>query len=122
MAEAGKRERKTRWDSQESEASTSIVAPLPQREPSAGSLLISFLLIISENYYNTQMLGTGAGITTLPQSTGSGDTRVYVGSMHYDIQESDIRMLFSSFGTIRSIDMSHEPMTGLSSYDRYNHF
>ena len=40
--------------------------------------------------------------------------RLYVGSLHYDVKESDIRGIFSPFGTIAQIDMSFDQGTGKS--------
>lgn len=40
--------------------------------------------------------------------------RVYVGSLHYDLKEEDVRKVFAPFGAIRNINMSFEPATGKS--------
>jgi RNA recognition motif-containing protein len=48
----------------------------------------------------------------MPQAPNVKDCRIYVGSLHYELKEAEIKMLFSSFGTIRTIDMSLEPGTG----------
>jgi len=42
------------------------------------------------------------------------DARIYVGSLHYDLTEKDIRGVFEAFGTITDVTMSHEPSTGKS--------
>ena len=39
------------------------------------------------------------------------DCRIYVGSLHYEIKQEEVKVLFSSFGPIRSIDLSLEPGT-----------
>lgn len=38
-------------------------------------------------------------------------SRVYVGSIHFELTEHDLRAAFSTFGPIRSISLSIEPMT-----------
>lgn len=38
--------------------------------------------------------------------------RVYVGSIFYDLREEFVRTSFAAFGTIRSINMSFDPITG----------
>uniref|UniRef100_H2YAL0 RRM domain-containing protein n=1 Tax=Ciona savignyi TaxID=51511 RepID=H2YAL0_CIOSA len=38
--------------------------------------------------------------------------RVYVGSIYYDIDHHMIRDAFTPFGTIKSLDMSYDPITG----------
>lgn len=40
--------------------------------------------------------------------------RLYVGSLHYDVKESDIRSIFSPFGPIAQIDVSFDQNTGKS--------
>ena len=56
-------------------------------------------------------LGTLGGLGLGGLGVGSGSTlgnqanRVYVGSLHYDIDESIVRVPFSAFGTIVKIDM-----------------
>jgi len=40
--------------------------------------------------------------------------RLYVGSLHYDVTESDIRAIFSPFGAIAQVDMSFDANTGKS--------
>jgi hypothetical protein len=62
-------------------------------------------------HINPSLLPTAA----LPVPTPSIPNRIYVGSLHYEIKEADIRMLFSSFGTIKSVEMSFEPATGQQS-------
>ncbi len=42
------------------------------------------------------------------------ESRVYVGSLHYDIKESDVRALFESFGPIKFSEMQIDPLTGKS--------
>ncbi|CAM9450659.1 unnamed protein product, partial [Sphacelaria rigidula] len=38
--------------------------------------------------------------------------RIYVGSLHYDIKQSDVTAIFSAFGTLKLVDMSHDPVSG----------
>ena len=58
-----------------------------------------------------QLLGAGAGAgAAAPQAPN----RIYVGSLHYDLTEPNIRAIFESFGPIRTVDMSWEPTTGKS--------
>jgi RNA recognition motif-containing protein len=42
------------------------------------------------------------------------ESRIYVGSLHYDIKEADVRALFESFGPIRYSEMQMDPLTGKS--------
>ncbi|CAN0430022.1 unnamed protein product, partial [Laminaria digitata] len=38
--------------------------------------------------------------------------RIYVGSLHYELKESDITAIFAAFGGLKFVDMSHDPATG----------
>lgn len=42
------------------------------------------------------------------------DRRIYVGSLHYELKQADVQALFSCFGTITKLDMSHDPTTNKS--------
>ncbi|RYE96326.1 MAG: hypothetical protein EOO41_04725, partial [Methanobacteriota archaeon] len=55
-----------------------------------------------------------AGAAQLPStaSSAAAASRIYIGSLHYDIREEHLRELFSPFGNITRVDMSHEPATG----------
>ena len=59
-------------------------------------------------------LGGGGGAAGVGLGPGgiSLATRVYVGSLQYDIGEPDLRAMFSPFGRIAKIDVSFEPATG----------
>ncbi|KAJ1766277.1 hypothetical protein IW140_006027 [Coemansia sp. RSA 1813] len=39
-------------------------------------------------------------------------SRLYVGSINFDLTEEHIRRVFSEFGTVRSVSMSKDPMSG----------
>ncbi|EKX51036.1 hypothetical protein GUITHDRAFT_134574 [Guillardia theta CCMP2712] len=54
-------------------------------------------------------LVTIAGMVKPPQRN-----RLYVGSLHFDLKEADVRAIFQPFGPIKTIEMSYEPTTGKS--------
>lgn len=54
------------------------------------------------------------GASTASAAGRKMDSRIYVGSLHYDLTEPEIRRVFESFGTITDVTMSHEPATGKS--------
>jgi len=39
----------------------------------------------------------------------AGPTRLYVGSLHFDINEDDLKQIFAPFGEIEFIDLHKEP-------------
>jgi len=53
--------------------------------------------------------------TTLPTSSLSSkppDSRIYVGSVHWDITDEDIKSVFQAFGKIKSCTLMPNPETG----------
>jgi len=40
--------------------------------------------------------------------------RLYVGSLHFNLTESDIRQVFEPFGELEFVDLHRDPMTGRS--------
>lgn len=86
-----------------------LVAPPADLPPVAASnpaLAAALASIASGLKAGTAVAASGAQSANM--------NRVYVGSLHYDINEADIRMVFGQFGRIKQVDMSHEPSTGKS--------
>jgi CC1-like splicing factor len=48
------------------------------------------------------------------QNTAAGPTRLYVGSLHFNITEEDLKSVFVPFGDIEFIDLHKDPETGRS--------
>lgn len=40
--------------------------------------------------------------------------RIYVGSLHFNLTESDIKQVFEPFGELDFVDLHRDPMTGRS--------
>lgn len=40
--------------------------------------------------------------------------RLYVGSLHFNLTESDIKQVFEPFGELEFVDLHRDPMTGRS--------
>ena len=40
--------------------------------------------------------------------------RLYVGSLHFNLSESDIKQVFEPFGELEFVDLHRDPMTGRS--------
>ena len=40
--------------------------------------------------------------------------RLYIGSLHFNLTESDIRQVFEPFGELEFVDLHRDPMTGRS--------
>jgi RNA-binding protein 23/39 len=46
--------------------------------------------------------------------TSERDYRLYVGSLHFNLTESDIKQVFEPFGELEFVDLHRDPMTGRS--------
>ncbi|CAN0414039.1 unnamed protein product, partial [Ectocarpus sp. 12 AP-2014] len=55
--------------------------------------------------------GAGTRAQTAPAQP-SNPRRIYVGSLHYELKESDITSIFANFGALKLVDMSHDSSTG----------
>mmetsp|Transcript_8555 Transcript_8555/g.12756 ORF Transcript_8555/g.12756 Transcript_8555/m.12756 type:complete len:256 (+) Transcript_8555:3-770(+) len=67
--------------------------------------------LVSSNPLLSGLAGVALGTVTAAPGL---QHRVYIGSIHYDIKESDIVALFSSFGQIMKSEMSMDSQTGRS--------
>ena len=52
------------------------------------------------------------GLPTLAAAAPKADHRIYIGSINYEVTESQIRKLFEPFGQIVKVDMSVDPING----------
>jgi poly(U)-binding-splicing factor PUF60 len=53
-----------------------------------------------------------AGVHVLQLHNLSLLSRIYIGSIHFELSEHDLRAAFSQFGPIRSISLTNDPVTG----------
>ncbi|CAJ0752389.1 7346_t:CDS:2 [Entrophospora sp. SA101] len=65
---------------------------------------------IDSYYFSTSNLGLTSGIMDLRSI--SVLSRIYVGSINFELTEQHVRVVFGQFGTIKSISMSLDPLTG----------
>eukprot|EP00903_Cladosiphon_okamuranus_P021627 g19885.t1 len=56
--------------------------------------------------------GGGAARAQTAPVQPSNPKRLYLGSLHYDLKENDIRAIFANFGALKLVDMSHDATTG----------
>jgi len=62
----------------------------------------------------TQAEKNRAQSTNTTSATTAGPTRLYVGSLHFNITENDLRSVFDPFGDIEFINLHKEPESGRS--------
>jgi len=58
----------------------------------------------------------GDGTLNLPPGvrSGHGSMQLYVGSLHFNLTESDIKQVFEPFGELEFVDLHKDPVTGRS--------
>lgn len=109
-----KKRRRSGWDTPVLSTPAALVTV---QTPSESLLqpLISFQK--TQQILNNQALQKSLSLLNpalLSTTASKMDCRIYVGSIHYDLAQSDVTTLFSCFGKITKIDMSHDPATGKS--------
>nr|CAG8462364.1 13321_t:CDS:2 [Entrophospora candida] len=65
---------------------------------------------IDSYYFSTSASGLTSGLMDLRSI--SVLSRIYVGSINFELTEQHVRVVFGQFGTIKSISMSLDPLTG----------
>jgi RNA-binding protein 39 len=53
-------------------------------------------------------------VNDLPIAVITCLSRLYVGSLHFNLTESDIKQVFEPFGELEFVDLHRDPMTGRS--------
>lgn len=60
------------------------------------------------------LTGPCSTYTVFPEERVSSSSRLYVGSLHFNLTESDIKQVFEPFGDLEFVDLHKDPMTGRS--------
>ncbi len=128
---SSKRRRRTGWDVNGKDGpsaaeSTGVIPPPPALTSRPPMITVPTL---STPIVPAPVIATTAGLTpqqiaqqilaAKPNLAGlvapaKQDCRIYVGSLHYDLKETDIIALFSSFGKVIKCDLGVEPGTNKS--------
>ena len=61
-------------------------------------------MVVCSKYHNLDLYHRSNRLTT----------RLYVGSLHFNLSESDIKQVFEPFGELEFVDLHRDPMTGRS--------
>lgn len=85
-----------------------FLANMMQQQNAMGALGFNATLMKHQSVFQQPAGGTASAVGR------KMDSRIYVGSLHYDLTEPEIRRVFESFGTVTDVTMSHEPATGKS--------
>ncbi|KIM66228.1 hypothetical protein SCLCIDRAFT_1211456 [Scleroderma citrinum Foug A] len=81
-----------------------------------GTIVMGLPIMIQLTEAERNRLHPGDGNLNLPPgvNTSHGAMQLYVGSLHFNLTESDIRQVFEPFGELAFVDLHRDPMTGRS--------
>jgi RNA-binding protein 39 len=82
----------------------------------SGTLVMGCRVIIQLTEAERNRLHAGDGSLNLPPGVKAphGAMQLYVGSLHFNLTESDIKQVFEPFGELEFVDLHRDPMTGRS--------
>lgn len=68
--------------------------------------IVQARILISRNGLRSSAAGA--------QSNGGGPMQLYVGSLHFNLTEADIKQVFEPFGELEFVDLHRDSATGRS--------
>ncbi|KAJ3488267.1 hypothetical protein NLI96_g2998 [Meripilus lineatus] len=82
----------------------------------SGTLVMGLPIHIQHTEAERNRLHPGDGNLNLPPGVSAphGGMQLYVGSLHFNLTESDIKQVFEPFGELEFVDLHRDPMTGRS--------
>ncbi|KAF7306898.1 Splicing factor CC1-like protein [Mycena indigotica] len=82
-----------------------------------GTIVMGRPIHIQHTEAERNRLHAGDGTLHLPPgvtTSHSGTMQLYVGSLHFNLSEADIKQVFEPFGELEFVDLHKDPMTGRS--------
>jgi len=81
----------------------------------SGTVVMGLPIMVQLTESERNKLHAGDGNLNLPPGvTASHGAILYVGSLHFNLTESDIKQVFEPFGELEFVDLHRDPMTGRS--------
>ncbi|KIY50466.1 splicing factor, CC1-like protein [Fistulina hepatica ATCC 64428] len=83
----------------------------------SGTIVMGLPIMIQLTEAERNRLHAGDGNLNLPPGVTAphgGAMQLYVGSLHFNLTESDIKQVFEPFGELEFVDLHRDPMTGRS--------
>jgi len=82
----------------------------------SGTVVMGLPIHIQPTEAERNRLHAGDGNLNLPPGVSAhhGGMQLYVGSLHFNLTESDIKQVFEPFGELDFVDLHRDPMTGRS--------
>jgi RNA-binding protein 39 len=82
-----------------------------------GTVVMGLPIMVQLTESERNKLHPGDGNLNLPPGVSAphgGAMQLYVGSLHFNLTESDIKQVFEPFGELEFVDLHRDPMTGRS--------
>lgn len=80
-----------------------------------GTVVMGLPIMVQLTESERNRLHPGDGNLNLPPGVSAPHgAMLYVGSLHFNLTESDIKQVFEPFGTLEFVDLHRDPMTGRS--------
>jgi len=81
-----------------------------------GTVVMGLPIMVQLTESERNKLHPGDGSLNLPPgvTASHGSMQLYVGSLHFNLTESDIKQVFEPFGELEFVDLHRDPMTGRS--------
>ncbi|THV07748.1 splicing factor, CC1-like protein [Dendrothele bispora CBS 962.96] len=82
----------------------------------SGTVVMGLPIMVQLTEAERNRLHAGDGNLNLPPGVSAphGGMQLYVGSLHFNLTESDIKQVFEPFGALEFVDLHRDPMTGRS--------
>ncbi|KAI0788461.1 hypothetical protein C8Q75DRAFT_719982 [Abortiporus biennis] len=82
----------------------------------SGTIVMGLPIHIQHTEAERNRLHAGDSNLNLPPGVSAphGGMQLYVGSLHFNLTESDIKQVFEPFGELEFVDLHRDPMTGRS--------
>ncbi|KAG6814060.1 hypothetical protein H0H92_003107 [Tricholoma furcatifolium] len=82
----------------------------------SGTVVMGLPIMVQLTESERNRLHPGDGNLSLPPGVNAphGAMQLYVGSLHFNLTESDIKQVFEPFGELEFVDLHRDPMTGRS--------
>jgi len=88
----------------------------------SGTIVMGLPILVQHTEAERNKTHAGDGSINLPPGASSQGATLYVGSLHFNLTESDIKQVFEPFGALDFVDLHKDPMTGRSKGYAFVHY
>ncbi|KAL5495414.1 RSD1 [Sanghuangporus weigelae] len=88
----------------------------------SGTIVMGLPIMIQHTEAERNKTHAGDGSINLPPGASGRGATLYVGSLHFNLTESDIKQVFEPFGELDFVDLHRDPATGRSKGYAFVHY